>query len=87
MLAGFPFDCDGPPLATLRCEDVLSVLVRWQRGELEPEAVEGWANLVELRDGLDLEPAVADAVFDLANPALQGPLHEIGPRLIGQLTL
>ena len=86
-VAGLPFDWDGPPLATLRCEDVLSVLARWQRGELAPEAVEEWANLVELRDDLALEPVVADAIFDLANPALQGPLAETGPRLIGQLTL
>lgn len=87
-IAGFPFDWDGPALATLRREHILEVLARWQGGELTPEQVSDWANLVELRDDLDHDPddpAVAEAVFDLANPALQGPLSEVGPALIEKL--
>ena len=87
-VAGFPFDWDGLPLATLERDHVLEVLTRWLRGELAVEAVEDWANLVEVRDDLShdpADPAVADAIFDLANPVLQGPLSEVGPALIEKL--
>lgn len=87
-VASFPFDWDGPPLGTLRREHLLAVLARWQSGELTPEEVEDWANLVEVRDDLDhdpTDPAVAGAVFDLANPLLQGELHEVGPALVETL--
>jgi hypothetical protein len=84
----FPFDWDGPPLAILRREHLLSVLARWRNGELSAEDVEDWANLVEVRDDLQhdpADPAVAKAVFDLANPTLQGDLTEVGPVLLQSL--
>jgi hypothetical protein len=87
-IASFPFDWDDPPVATLTRGHVLDVLERWQRGELDASEVEEWANLVEVRDDLDhdpADPAVADAMFDLANPELQGPLHEVGPALTEKL--
>ncbi|MBP8247798.1 MAG: hypothetical protein KAX56_13090 [Phenylobacterium sp.] len=84
-VAAFPFDWDGPPLATLLPKHLLSVLARWQRNEIGSSEVEGWANLIEVRDDLDRDAAVAEAIFDLANPALQGALKATGPRLIQQL--
>ena len=84
-VVGFPFDWDDPPLATLKREHLLDVLARWQRGELSAQEVEDWANLVEVRDDLNhdpADPAVAAAVFDLANPELQGPLSVVGPTLV-----
>lgn len=89
-VASFPFDWDGPPLGTVRREHVLAILARWRSGELTPEEVEDWANLVEVRDDLDHDPndpAVAEAVFDLANPVLKGQLHEVGPALVGALSV
>ena len=87
-VAAFPFDWDGAPLGTLRRDHVLAVLARWQSGELNHAEVEEWANLIEVRDDLvhdPDDPAVAEAVFDLANPIIQGPLQEIGPRLLSAL--
>jgi hypothetical protein len=87
-LAPFSFDWPGAPLAILRREHLLAVLDRWQRGELSGEDVEEWANLVEVRDDLDhdrADSAVGRAVFDLANPDIQGRLDEIGPQLINTL--
>ena len=87
-VASFPFDWDGPPVGTLRREHLLAVLARWQSGELTPKEVEDWANLVEARDDLDVDstdPAVADAVFDPANPLMQGQLHDVGPALAAAL--
>lgn len=87
-VASFPFDWNGAPLGILRREHLLAVLARWRSGELTPAEVEDWANLVEMRDDLDHDPndpAVANAVFDLANPVLQGPLDEVGPALVAVL--
>jgi hypothetical protein len=84
-VAAFPYDWDGPALATLRSGHVASVLARWKSGNLTAEEVEEWANLVEIREDLTHDPddlKVADAVFDLANPLLQGDLTEIGPALL-----
>ena len=81
-LAIFPFDWDSPPLAVLSREHLLQVLDRWDAGELLSEEVEGWADLVEVRDDRDhADRAVAEAIFDLANPELQGPLELIAPAL------
>ena len=47
-----------------------------------------WANLVEVRDDLDhdpTDPVVTNAIFDLANPELQGPLDLIGLSLCKKL--
>jgi len=67
---------------------VLNVLAQWQAGKLCPEEVEGWADPVEVRDDLDHDPAappVTNAIFDLANPELQGPLDIVGPTLCKKL--
>lgn len=85
----FHFDWDRAALVVLTREHVAGVLCRWLAGELTETEVEDWANLVEGRDDLDLDPAdpaVADAIFDLANPLLQGELPEIGRGLVQKLT-
>ena len=87
-VAAFPYDWPGPPLATLRRDHVISVLERWERGQLSASEVEDWANLVETRDDLDHDPAdprITRAVFDLANPLLQGDLGQVAPALIRAL--
>lgn len=57
---------------------VIAVLKRFQAGVLSPEAVEAWANAVEGREDIGLEPEsselLEEAIFDLANPVLQGAL-------------
>ena len=77
---------DGAPLATHSREHLLAILERWQSRELTAAEVEDWANLVEWREDPDpADPVVADAVFDLANPVLQGALEEVGPVLLRKL--
>jgi hypothetical protein len=74
-LARFPWDCD-EPLVVLTTGHLRSVTDRFLAGELTAEQVEEWANLVELREDIDLDPAhwtaIQDAVFRLANPYLAG---------------
>jgi hypothetical protein len=88
LLSGLEWDWPDAPLAVVRRENILSVLRRWQAGELTKEDVEEWASLVEVRDDLDhntADPAVADTLFDLANPLLEGTLDELAPGLFVRL--
>jgi hypothetical protein len=85
----FPYDWDGPPLAILGRHHLLAVLARWQSGELSAPEVEAWADLIDTRNDVDHDPAdpsVTVALFDLANPMLQGDLARVAPKLIKALT-
>ncbi len=84
-LAAFRWDWGGPPLSYLTGQAVASVVQRYQRGELTADQVGQWANLVECKDDIDLTPDAAEAIFDLANPELQGSLPEIAPALVARL--
>jgi hypothetical protein len=87
-IVGYPWDWEGPTLAVLKREHLIEALSRWQAGDLSDHEVENWADLVEVRDDLDHDPedpVVADAVFNLANPLLHGPIQEVGPTLIQKL--
>lgn len=72
------FDFDSHPLVTLRVDHVVDLLSRFVEGELASSYVEGWADLVEVRDDVSFDPAheavIKQAVHDLANPLLSGPL-------------
>jgi hypothetical protein len=74
-------DDDGEPVAILTRKDIATVARRYLAGLLEAGEVERWANLIEGRADIEFEPrhepAVADAIFDLANPDLQGELADI----------
>ncbi|MBO0751273.1 MAG: hypothetical protein J2P53_04135, partial [Bradyrhizobiaceae bacterium] len=66
------------PVVTLTREHIKHILQRFASGEIDAATVEAWANLVEGRDDIQFEhgheQVVADVVFDLANPVLQGKL-------------
>jgi hypothetical protein len=55
------------------------------KGEVQDADVEEWANMVEGRDDVDFEPMTNAAIFDLANPVLQGPLTEVATALLARL--
>lgn len=80
---------DADSVVTLKREHVAAVLRRFQAGEIDASAVEAWANLVECRENLELEPlheaTVADAIHDIANPELQGRLQAIAPDVLAKL--
>jgi len=79
------WDWEGPPITALGVANVVSVLQRYLKGDLPGDDVEAWANMLEGRDDVEFEPKAASAIFDLANPALQGPLTEVAPVLLANL--
>jgi hypothetical protein len=87
-LESFPWDADNP-IITLTRRDVVAVLERFVAGEFDANALEEWANLVECREDIEFEPdhapVISDAIFQLANPALCGPLMIKAPEIISKL--
>ena len=64
-------------LAILTYSHVRSVLERFQAGQLRADDVEGWANMIELRDDLDFaDEMVQEMIFILATPAINGALDQ-----------
>jgi hypothetical protein len=71
-LDALPLENAPAPLAVVRRKDIESVIRRFLARALSEADVEIWAELVECRDDVEFEPrheeAVADALYDLANP-------------------
>ncbi|MFT4054916.1 MAG: hypothetical protein QM681_10450 [Novosphingobium sp.] len=83
-LQAFAWDWSEPPLARLDGGAVVAVLRRWTRGEITDADVEAWANLLEGREDVAFDATAATAIFDLANPELQGSLATVAPALIAR---
>lgn len=84
-LGDFEWDWEGPPVARLNGLAVASVLERYAAGQLTGDEVETWANLLEGREDVEFDPKATEAIFDLANPELQGPLTKVAPALLKRL--
>jgi hypothetical protein len=88
-LRSYPWDSE--VLVYARADHLLSVLRRFQAGELGAAEVEEWANAIEMRDDIGFEAGskevVRDAIHALANPELAGPLtQEVGRNLVDRLS-
>jgi hypothetical protein len=87
-LVGLPWDSE-EELVNLTAADVASVLERYGSGTLSSEQVEAWANLIEGRDDIGVDPEgserIAEAVHVLANPLLEGSLNERHSELMASL--
>ena len=75
VLRGFPFDaCE--PLALLTLDIARGVLARHADGQITDEDLVAWADALEIRDDVALEPAFEDTLreclFELAEPVLTG---------------
>jgi hypothetical protein len=70
-----PWDSEQPVVQMSRV-DALSVMHRYDAGELSNMDIEEWANTIEGRDdiGLESHPELRDFIFQLANPILTQPL-------------
>ena len=72
-VAAFPCSSD-EELITLRAADVQSVLRRFIEGGLTAQDVAAWANALEMREDVGYSAEVADALFVLSTPAINGAL-------------
>jgi hypothetical protein len=49
---------------------IRQVLERYLKGILGAEGVEAWANLIEGRDDIEVQIALREIIFELANPSI-----------------
>lgn len=73
QLATMNWDYDGVGV-TLTKKHLSNVLRRYLRGEVSEADIETWANRVEGRDDVQIDPSseqeIADVLYELANPVL-----------------
>jgi hypothetical protein len=84
-----PFDTD-ECLFVITPAHMRSVLQRFLSRELSADQVEHWANLIEMRDGLEFadgeDGLSRECLHELANPLLTEPLtRESAARMFSQL--
>lgn len=67
-------------VCTLRKLDIRRALTRCRRGELSVDDLQRWAEIIEVHELIDYEPgqetSVADAVFWLSTPEINGALTD-----------
>lgn len=77
MVGSLSWDYNGPPVI-FKKSHLIDVLDRYACNRFSAEEVECWANLIECREDIDYEEAysekLAEAIYQLANPVLEGPL-------------
>lgn len=84
------FSFDSKALVTLRVDHLVKILSRFIEGGLSRDYVQEWAELLEVRDDVEFDPAneagVKQAIHDLANPSLSGALDEqVANNMLGML--
>jgi len=71
------FKWDSEELVTLTVENLTDKLNRILDGSLDAEEVSAWADIVEMRDDIDYETdEVKQAIFEMANPDINGELNQ-----------
>ena len=76
-LSKLPYDCD-VDLVTIGLADLLSVIDRCIASELTVDQLAGWAEFLEIRDGVGFAPLhrdrLSEIVWELANPTINGEI-------------
>lgn len=79
------------PVVTLTRAHIVAVIERYLREEIDAAAVADWAETIECREDISYETEddeiVLEAIYQLANPYLQGELKEIVHGVLGALRL
>jgi hypothetical protein len=71
QLATFPFDST-EPLIVLTVDTARDVLARHAGGLITDADLELWADSLEVRDDVALDPGLTDCLFELSTPELTG---------------
>jgi hypothetical protein len=82
---------DSSPLVVLQRRHIIAILERYLARDLGAETVREWAELVEVRDDIELEgghdEVAKEALFTLATPETEGELDaKLAASLIASLT-
>lgn len=72
-LTSSEWDFDGTP-ALLNTEDIAHVLTLYLDKEITKQDIEKWANFLECRDDVHAHESIANILFELANPDIEGEL-------------
>ncbi|HET6668394.1 MAG TPA: hypothetical protein VFG98_14045 [Intrasporangium sp.] len=85
-LAAHPWDHD-TDLVTLSAGQAVEVLLRFVRGEVEAEQLELWAESLESREDVGLEPAdeLRQMLLELSTPELFGELADLARTWLDRL--
>lgn len=70
------WDFDGQPLE-LGSYHLIGVLRRYLSDELNCEEVTEWANIIEMRDDIEIGNNIGEFMHELANPNLEGHLDKV----------
>jgi hypothetical protein len=86
-LASVPWDST-EELARIGAADIVAILDRFIDGELSAEQVTDWADLLEVRDDVGVDPhhenALREIIFRLANPNLR---DAITPAMVSRIRI
>lgn len=78
LLGAFPWDSE-EELSFLSLDHIRGVLDRYLGGFLTADEVESWANLIEGRDDIGVDPVhhelIQQVLHELANPLITQPLN------------
>jgi len=71
LAAQLPWDPDGSAPVDLTDQDLVRVIVRFQKGVLAASDIEQWADLLESREDVHVASEAGEEVlFEMANPLL-----------------
>lgn len=89
-LSRFPWDGQ-EEVALLRAEHVVRVLRAFRADRLTEQAVQAWADALEVRDDVAIERKHDDdlkqVLFELSTPEANEPMSELADRWLARLTV
>jgi hypothetical protein len=74
-LLSYKWDFEENP-ALLDANDIARVLKLYLDQKITAQDIEKWANFLECRDDVHAHESIADILFELANPDIEGELTE-----------
>ena len=70
------WDFDGQPLEMGSCH-LIGVLRRYLSDDLNCEEIAEWANLIEMREDIEVDSGICEFMHELANPYLEGDFGKV----------
>lgn len=74
-LSSYEWDFDGNPVL-FGAQDIKRVLKLYLDQRITARDIDKWANFIECRDDVEPHESIAEILFELANPDIQGALTE-----------